>query len=182
MSAVQLFECFENNIHIIKLSTRDQRFAEMIIENIDKEYVKESSTNNIYIKSSLLQLLIFLNNHRLTEVNETPELIESNNKTISEIVGYINKNYNSEITLESVSELFYISPCHISRTFKKVCGLSFTDYINNVRIKEARKLLHQTDMSISKVAEYTGFNSTTHFNRVFKKVMKLSPLAYKKTL
>ena len=173
-----LFECFENDINIITLNSRDRMFTEMILENMTKEYSDQSIYSD-YLKSSLLQLMLFLNKHRLKDEDSLPNYVNSTHRTISEIIGYINNHYKEAITLSTISQQFYISACHFSRTFKKTTGLSFTEYLNNVRIKEARKLLHKKDISITRVAELTGFNNNTHFNRVFKSIMGMSPINYK---
>lgn len=177
-----LFECFDKNIHTIMLNPQQQHFAELILENMLQEYHPESISENDYLKTSLMQLLMFIGKHRSSSGDNIFNYVNSTHKTISEITGYINNHYYEDITLASISEYFYISPCYFSRIFKKLSGLSFTEYLNNVRIKEARKLLYKTDMSIGEVAEATGFKSNTHFDRVFKNIMGISPLNYKKSI
>ena len=75
---------------------------------------------------------------------------------------------------------FYISPYYLSRLFRRVTGQSIVDYINNRRIDAARRLLKNTELSISDIAEQTGFASAAHFRRVFRDVMGISPLQYRK--
>lgn len=64
--------------------------------------------------------------------------------------------------------------------FRRVTGQSIVDYINNRRIEAAQKLLETTELSISAVAEQTGFASAAHFRRVFRDVMGTGPLQYRK--
>ena len=71
-------------------------------------------------------------------------------------------------------------PYYLSRLFKRVTGQSIVDYINNRRIEAAQKLLETTELSISAVAEQTGFASAAHFRRVFHEVMGTGPLQYRK--
>ena len=73
-----------------------------------------------------------------------------------------------------------LSPYYLSRLFKRVTGQSIVDYINNRRIEAAQKLLETTELSISAVAEQTGFASAAHFRRVFHEVMGTGPLQYRK--
>lgn len=177
-----LFECFDKNIHTITLNPKQQHFAELMLQNMMTEYESEKALENDYLKMSLMQLVMFLNKNRSDSGENVLKYFNSTHKVISEIIGYINNNYYEDITLASISEDFYISPCYFSRTFKKLSGLSFTEYINNVRVKEARKLLYKTNMNIAEIAETTGFKSNTHFDRVFKNIMGMSPLTYKKNI
>lgn len=182
MESTNPFECFEKNLHTIILTPHEQHFAELMLDNMLCEYQSGNALDNVYLKTCLMQLLLFISKNHRHPTNDIYSYVDSTHKTISEITGYINNNYYEDITLALISELFYISPCYFSRTFKKVSGLSFTEYLNNVRIKEARKLLYKTDMSIAQVAEKTGFKSNTHFDRIFKSITGMSPLTYKKSI
>ena len=179
---VNLFECFDSNIHTILLNPQEQHFAELMLENMVQEYREHPVLDNLHLKISLIQLLLYINKHRISSCANILKYVNSTHKTISEIIGYINNHYAEDITLSTISECFYVSPCYFSRTFKKVSGLPFTDYLNSVRIKEARKLLAKTNMPISEVSGAVGFKSNTHFDRVFKKITGMSPLTYKKEL
>jgi len=61
-----------------------------------------------------------------------------------------------------------------------LCFLSFIDYLNHVRILEAQKLLNETGMNITMVSEKVGFESSSHFGRVFKAISGISPTQYRK--
>ena len=77
-------------------------------------------------------------------------------------------------------EVTVLSPYYLSRQFRRVTGQSIVDYLNNRRIEAAQKLLETTELSISAIAEQTGFASAAHFRRVFREVMDISPLQYRK--
>jgi YesN/AraC family two-component response regulator len=125
--------------------------------------------------------LLFLANRNKKEKNVIDNnQLHGTQKTITEVVAYINNNFQTELNLESISAAFYIDSCYLSRIFKKTVGMSFVDYINNVRVMEAKKLLSATDKSIISISENVGFKSNTHFGRVFKKIIGLSPLQYRK--
>lgn len=173
-------ECFENEINTIILNPREKQFIESLLETMISEKENGDLCDNPYIKVSLMQLLLFINKNHRYSFSDIHSYANSTHKSISEITGYINNHYNENITLDTISDLFYISPCYFSRTFKKVCGISFSEYLNNVRVKEARKLLYKTDMSITRLAETVGFSSNSHFDRVFKNLTGMSPLAYRK--
>ena len=96
------------------------------------------------------------------------------------ICAYLAANYRQKFSLSEVAARFYLSPYYLSRLFKRVTGQSIVDYINNRRIEAAQKLLETTELSISAVAEQTGFASAAHFRRVFHEVMGTGPLQYRK--
>lgn len=173
--------CFKENIHIITLNPKERHFAEVLLENMLEEYNTASIEESSYLRAALSSLLLFLCKRRPGKADTLPRYANSTHKVISEVTGYINTHYSEDITLESLSSLFYISPCYFSRTFKKVCGLSFTEYLNNVRIKEAQKLLLTKGTTVKEVTEKTGFKSNAHFDRVFKAIVGASPLQYKKS-
>lgn len=176
------FECFEKNGHVIQLDLHERAFAESLFDTMMSEQRADSEISEAYMKTSLVQLLLFIskNKHQL----EAPPLDYANptHKIISEITGYINNFYSEDITLSLISELFHISPCYFSRTFKSTTGFSFTEYLNNVRIKESQKYLASTSMSIMDVASSVGFKSNTHFGRVFKSMIGMSPLNYRQSI
>lgn len=182
LKSVNLFECFEKEIHVIPLGIKEQQFVETLIFSMLDEYKNNSPILDDYAKTSITQLLLFAGKHAQNTDEYNPVYINSTHKVISEVAGYINNNYDDEISLSKISELFHISPGHFSKTFKRETGLAFSDYLNNVRIKEARKLLYNTHMTISEIAFSVGYNSSTHFGRIFKDIVGTSPLAYKKEL
>ncbi len=178
---INLFECFEKPFHVIEFTEEEQLLIDSLFSSMMKESRKNGDESNPCLKSGLLYLLTLINRHDKVAVAVQTEYINSTHKTISEIAGYINNNFEKDITLDTISKKFFISPCYFSRSFKKFTGLPFIDYLNSVRIKEAQSLLQNTDLSIFETGERVGFRNATHFGRVFKKITGVSPLAYKKT-
>ena len=146
------------------------------------EYENKQEGYEAHLKSALAHLLVLINRHGGTPVKETQDYMSSAHRNIMEITGYVNNHFADDINLTTISDKFFISTCYFSRTFKKIMGLSFTDYLNSVRVKEAQYLLRNKNMSITEISEKVGFKSATHFGRIFKKLTGISPLAYKKRL
>ena len=180
VGASESFDKYSESCHVLMLDSCEQRFVEALYETMLQEYA--AAPSEAYLKTSLVQLLLFIGKSEYKL--EAPPLDYANptHKMISEITGYINNNYTENITLSHISNRFHISPCYFSRTFKSLKGHSFTEYLNNVRIKEARNYLEKTDMSILHIAQATGFDGNTHFGRVFKKIVGVSPLSYRKSV
>lgn len=88
---------------------------------------------------------------------------------------YILRNYYHEIRISDIADYIHIHPAYLQRIFKKECGISIVDFLTEVRMKKAYELLVRTNMSIIDIANSVGINSQQYFNRLFKKVMKVTP-------
>ncbi len=100
---------------------------------------------------------------------------------ISEITRYINDNFQQPLRLTDLSDTFYISPHYLSRMFKEVTGFAFSDYVTLTRIKEAQRLLRETERSVSDIAEAVGYDNFSHFGKTFKRLTRQSPREYRKS-
>jgi AraC-like DNA-binding protein len=100
---------------------------------------------------------------------------------IVESIEYIDSHYNKNITLAELSKLSHMSVPHLVRNFAQALNMSPIKYLISVRIKHAKRLLRDRSiLSISEVAEKTGFNSTTYFSRIFKCHEGICPSKYQK--
>ena len=127
-----------------------------------------------------LYLLLILHYVEQECIAESSAVARPHNETVEQICAYLAANYRQKFSLTEVAAQFYLSPYYLSRLFRRVTGQSIVDYINNRRIEAAQKLLETTELSISAVAEQTGFASAAHFRRVFREVMGTGPLQYRK--
>ena len=127
-----------------------------------------------------LYLLLILHYVEQECFAESSAVARPRNETVEQICAYLAANYRQKFSLPEVAAQFYLSPYYLSRLFRRVTGQSIVDYINNRRIEAAQKLLETTELSISAVAEQTGFASAAHFRRVFREVMGTGPLQYRK--
>lgn len=93
---------------------------------------------------------------------------------------YINEHYNQKISLDDVSAHVFLNRSYLSQLFKKEMGVSFGDYLETVRINNAKHLIRNSHRPMSEIAEYVGFSNQNYFTKVFKKVTGVSPLKYKK--
>ncbi|CAM4358591.1 two-component system response regulator YesN [Paenibacillus endophyticus] len=99
---------------------------------------------------------------------------------IEEIAAYIEQHPHEDITLQDISEKFFLSREYISRKFKQETNGNLSDFIAEVRIKRAKELLANGQLKISQVAELVGFQDEKYFSRVFKKRTNCSPNDYRK--
>ena len=102
-------------------------------------------------------------------------------KVISDAKKYIEQNSHKPITLEDISTVVHLSPIHFHNTFSKATGMSPHKYLISCRIEAAKKLLWDTEIPLSAVAEKTGFGCQQYLSKVFKKETGVSPATYRKT-
>ncbi|GGG58916.1 AraC family transcriptional regulator [Paenibacillus radicis (ex Gao et al. 2016)] len=172
---------FSSGKNFMRLTGQEQSFVEKLFDKMIHESVKQQPGSEFYLKTLLFELLIFI--YRKTESLPAEEQSGGNpiHKKIFEIVDHLNRHYDQRQTIQDVSGKFFISPSYFCKMFRENTGFTFTEYLNNVRVKEARQLLIGSTMKISDIAERVGFESMTHFGRIFKEMTGLSPLKYRQT-
>lgn len=107
--------------------------------------------------------------------------IYSSDDPIIKVKTYVTENYQKDITLDLISSFFYINRSYFSHMFKEKTGENFVDYLNGVRIEQAKFLLKNTDKKMYRIAKAVGYDNVKYFFRIFKKTTGLSPEAYKNT-
>ncbi|TFE25373.1 response regulator [Cohnella luojiensis] len=102
---------------------------------------------------------------------------------IQKIRCYIEANYSSNISLKSIAAQFFINPVYLGQLFKKTYGVYFNDFLLQIRVNEAKKLLRQSsDMRIYEIAEKVGFSSADYFVTQFEKIEQMTPTEYRNKL
>lgn len=118
------------------------------------------------------------------------EIIEVNQRAVNRVLGksniilkpaleYIQHNYNKTISLDEVAAICNISTSYFSKLFKKIVGENFSNYVNKIRINEAKLLLETTDTPITNISLDLGFDDCGYFIKVFKKQEGVTPSVYR---
>lgn len=147
-----------------------------VLELIETEYANKLSDWKLSVTHLTDYLIILLERLALSlkgMVNEPDNLAEA-------VKDYVNINFGKNITLASLSEIFFVSPFHISHTFKENYGISPIQYLINVRMNEAKNLLLDTNFSIREIALKVGYPNANYFNILFKRFSGKSPGAFRK--
>lgn len=105
---------------------------------------------------------------------------EVNMDAASDVFAYCNRNFDSDITLDSVAEALNISKDHIMRIFREKLDTTFRNYIIAMRIDKAKNLLLTTDKSVTEISILCGFNTIRSFNRAFLAQAGVSPSDFRK--
>ena len=151
---------------------------------MDELYRTEDVSQATILFIQLFQKLSGISGHKILS-QQGPKMIntETDGIRISHIYNYILHNYDKPITLEDVAGQAFMTPQAFCRFFKKHTRHTFVQFLNEVRIGEARKQFSSGSFeSISSIAYSSGFNSITNFNRVFKSVMGQAPTEYIESL
>ena len=141
-------------------------------------YEKKFFGYEIELKGYALRLLsILLGKPRSAEEKVPSKNIELVKKTI----GYIHKNYQSEITLSQMADNVFVSPEHLCRVFSQFSDVSPFQYLNRYRVLESTKMLTEKNYPISEIASLVGFNSSSYYNKMFMRHMGCTPSQYRKS-
>lgn len=111
---------------------------------------------------------------------ENSDLDKSDERVISSIMRYMQEHLSEEISLSVLSEVFHLNPQYISQLFKNEIGVGFLAYLTNIRIEKAKKLLLSTSLSVTEIAEHTGYSDYRVFTKVFKKTEGITPSQFRR--
>ncbi len=124
----------------------------------------------------LLYLLTLL--ERDVHYDNLPD--KENFERIAMVIQHMNKNYNSNFSLEDYANMCAISKFHFIRIFEKIVGFSPLEYRNNIRLEHAAFLILEEKLSIEAIATLVGYSSASYFSSAFKKKYGVSPKQYQK--
>lgn len=103
----------------------------------------------------------------------------SDSPLISRAKRYIDEHSTEDVRLESTAHALHVSTFYFCKLFKKVTGMTFTEYVSRTRVEKAKSLLMNPNMRVTEAAFSCGFSSLTNFNRAFKRITGLSPTSYR---
>jgi two-component system response regulator YesN len=102
------------------------------------------------------------------------------NDVIEEIKQYIMDNFDKKISLADLSNHFYMNLYYLSQLFKEKTGQTYLEYLTQLRIERARQLLERGDFKVYEICQMVGYSDTTHFSRLFEKMVGCKPSEYRK--
>lgn len=106
-------------------------------------------------------------------------LLKSDNSALHGILEFCSHNYTDKLTLDTVAREVHLNKYYVSHLLSAKINLTFTDYINNLRVSAACELLRETDKKISDISEDVGFGTIRSFNRAFRQLMNTTPERYR---
>lgn len=177
---VPLLKC--NELSSIKLHL-DVNWKKQCIELLKKVYAnfhEEKYAFELSIRNCICEIWLLLVSNTQDVINESLNYSFSlSQQRIKQMITYIHHNYNEEILVSDIAEAAHISKSECYRCFEKSIGMKPLEYLIEYRLKNASKLLQETDMSIAEIALACGYNSLSYFGKMFKKYIGISPIKYR---
>ncbi len=151
----------------------------LIFDKIKKEFEEKNFCYDDYIRGYIYNLVAFMRRNAL--LSDVSSLCDAGKLTeLSPVVEYIDKNYGTKLSLESLAELIKSDRFRLCRLFKAATHSTLFEYINFVRLLSAEEMLIKSHKSISEIAFECGFASIQYFNRVFKENRGYTPGTFRK--
>jgi AraC-like DNA-binding protein len=150
----------------------------------DREVMRDAYMNTRVLTAkehdSVIKLLTIFAQHLSMVTNQI--VVQQNHAeppVITRAKEFIKQHQTEDLSLGQVAKAVNTSTFYFCKMFKKITGLNFTDYLSRIRIENAKNLLLNPNLRISEIAYEVGFQSLTHFNRVFKRIVGQSPTEYR---
>lgn len=181
IASQQLLAPFERDDLLLSLGEEDQSFFKSMFFRLMEEIAQRKYGYDAQLTMLLSQILIFAERNQAEKPGKHAIPSEYFHAKASDMIQFVNKNYKNPLTLSMLAERYQYHPCYISTLFKQITGFTFSDYMNQVRVKTSQQLLMDTDTDITEICLECGFNSLSNFGRVFKRIVGKSPSDYRKS-
>ncbi|PAD78304.1 MULTISPECIES: helix-turn-helix transcriptional regulator [Paenibacillus] len=179
--AGMLLEPFRWDVPILRLPSPEDEVLARGIDDIFGELLHPGEGSGMLLRHRTLELLLYAYRNReagrVGNAEDGPPVVHPR---MQAIVRYVNDNYRKSLALTEVAGTFRISPYYLSRLFKQTTGFAFSDYLNLLRIREAQRLLRETDLAVTEIAWSAGFGNFSHFGKMFKRTVGASPREYRR--
>jgi len=160
-----------------------------MLEEVLKEIAFHSFKYQVALRAELLHLfIVFIRRVKVVRGEERPlnlsEILPKQSKkrwreAVEAAMEFIRENYQQRIDLETVAGRTLLSPNYFCEVFKAETGVTFTEYVTKVRMAEAKRLLRDTNLSVSEISRKVGYESIHYFSRLFKEREGLSPSEFR---
>ncbi len=177
MLAIDLLSLMSNYI----ISVEDEMYLQSELYEKEKEILRYENTQ-MQLKNDLQKLSIRILEDKM-QINSEQNPARSGSAQKRAIViraqEFIEENYDRDISLSDVARAVYLSPNYFSMVFKEFTCDSFSDYLNEVRIRKGKELLRDTELPIKHIVARVGFKDYNYFNRTFRKLVGIPPGLYR---
>ena len=159
---------------IIRIASENDNNLNQVIDTdldvISRLSETESFQELVKVSESLMELIT---------KNMLSSIYNGRSQIVSKALQFINKNYREKISLKDIESNLHVNSSYFSTLFKQEMGVTFTDYLNSLKIEHACQLLINSNLSIIDVSLSTGFDDQSYFTKVFKKAKGMTPKAYR---
>lgn len=181
--SINLIKFFRHHYGVFALNEAQQAHFSNFYHSLRQEFDLKNNNYRAMIEIKIIQYFIqFMRENISPTTAETKPSAKSHYQTVYAVADYISEHYDQSFSLEELANQFFLSKYYLCRIFKKITGYGINEYVNIHRIQRAKRLLEETNLSISEIAHLIGYESLTYFEKIFKTYMTISPLKYRKTL
>lgn len=166
-----VFESFRKTYNLIEEIFRRDRDVRGDQYNVSKP------DSQLAVKSLMMLLVAELSRYRMLGTSSHSQ--DPKAEALKNVITYIRKHYGEKIYIGQLAELMNFNEQYFSRFFKRTVGKTPVEYINEVRIRQASRLLINTSDSVLEIAEKCGFGNVGHFIDIFKRYTGRKPLEYR---
>jgi AraC family transcriptional activator of pobA len=161
----------------VKLSGKDESMAvyRKLIREATAEYERKSPAYQLMVKHTIQLLFVHLARSYLPPNLADKPAIVRNLEPFKPLIKHIEKQYDKPLSIESAARMVSLNPFHFCKTFKKLTGCTFVDYVNRHRMNVADQLLRDTDLSVTEIADRVGCGNTNYFTKLYKKYKGFPP-------
>lgn len=168
--------------NVLKLKREEAGVVRQMVENLVYEYNHKKTNYQLLIKLMMTQLIVLIGRNYTEQRKSymTPGIMSAQRiNNIHRVIGYLERHYAEDISLEQLSRISLYSERQLTRIFKEATGETIFGYLHQLRIERAKRLLLTTDAKVSDICTEVGFNDIRFFNKVFKKITGLNPKHYR---
>lgn len=163
---------------VVLAKKRKQRMEALLDRMLQENRIPDEYSHE-FLQLQMLTLLLNIQRDGIF-VYEKIRHDNSISSDIEDALRYIAQNFALPITLDEVAAQVGLTPTYLSRKFKKFTGTTFKEYMNHIRIRQAKQMLLTTDDTITQIALSCGFNSSNYFKDCFRRVNGVSPSVFRK--
>ena len=166
---------------VFQLNPEEQKQMESLLTGLILELSSKKPGCQDGVRILLTALLLGILRKSAESGGSCFPIRNSKNGKVYQVIDYLTENYASPGSLKDLSKRFYLDKYYLCHLFKRATGLTIREYLNAVRLKKAKALLSDgKNRSITEISRDIGYESVTHFDRVFREYIGQSPLKYRK--
>ncbi|WP_308638149.1 AraC family transcriptional regulator [Paenibacillus silvisoli] len=173
----RLFQEFQlalqRSSHHIRFQGKSILELEELLESMYEEY-RTKKNGYCAMLRGYTTLLLAMSFRRMQDSLQTQAPVDIH-EIVPKLLSYIEHHYASPITLQDLAKESYYSPHYISKTFKVCCGYTFTEYLQEVRLREAKRMLLESDECVGAIGKQVGYPDKAQFYRLFKQYYGITP-------
>jgi len=167
-----------------KISKCDRGYCEIkrYLDLLLSEFTQKQEGYELAVKAALQLLLLAIHRSYDEKSTKTTNWLDviTNIEHFKLLMTYIDANYSVRLTVNEAARIVSLSPNHFCKTFKKLTGRTFVEFLNLYRINKAAELLQGTNLPIGQIAAQVGFCNINYFDKVFKLCKQCSPMQCRK--